>query len=335
MQLMVSDSHLAAYPFTSDATEHVRELGVAIPDLLRKHAYGRARARGKERVIQAIEGRIEKATEIRPEFELLSYPLARMIVSCVNDDYLIRRYALAEAKAVHESLKAESREFLTDMGREFGMRLDFSDRVFRLHFTDYVRYAHRMHDPGWKLVNRQLQSGWIRITEHEFRRLLQEAISDRIQHDLPLDVPSEICDWLADYISSVKESLGARKTEFEITGEVNPGAFPPCIAQAIAQLQQGVNLPHSARFAATSFLLNIGMSVDEVVGIFGGSPDFDESRTRYQVEHITGHEYTAPGCDTMRTYGNCVGANELCARISHPLNYYRIRKRAEKRSSGA
>ena len=324
---MIPDPHLTTYPFTSGATSYVRDLEIPIPDLLEKRAYARARRRGMDRVIQAIEGGIEGNTEIPPELELLSYPIARMIVSCIDDDYLIRRYALAEAKAVHESLGTEPRDFLIAMGQEFGMHPTPSDQRFEMYFAEYVRYANRMHDPVWKLVNRRLYHGSVMLTEREFRRLLQEAIRDHIQQDLPLAVPPEICDALSQHIADVRASLGARKTEFEIEGAVEPDAFPPCIAHAIAMLQAGANLPHSARFAATSFLLNIGMDVDGIIHIFGGSPDFDETRTRYQVEHISGSEYTAPGCDTMKTYGNCAGADELCARINHPLNYYRIRKK--------
>ncbi|MEA1944445.1 MAG: DNA primase regulatory subunit PriL [Euryarchaeota archaeon] len=327
---MIPDFSFAIYPFTSEATAYVRELEIPIPDLLSKRVYDRVRVRSMERVIQAVEGRIEKTvdTEIQAEIELLSYPIARMIISCINDSYLIRRYALAEAKAVYDSLKTEPQDFLIAMGAEFNMHVDVSDHVFRMHFTDYIRYAHRMHDPGWKLVNRRLHRGWVSLSQDKFTRLLQEAISDRIQHDLPLDIPSEICDALSRYISAVNESLGTRKTEFDIKGAVCTEAFPPCIVDMIARLQQGINLPHSARFAVTSFLLNIGMDVNGIVQMFGGSPDFDESRTRYQVEHIAGREYTAPGCDAMKTYGNCTGADDLCARIKHPLNYYRIKKTA-------
>lgn len=325
---MTPDPRLATYPFTSGATAYVGNLGIPIQTLLEKRAYARARARGMGRVIQAIDGRIESNTEIPTELELLSYPLARMIVSCIDDDYLIRRYALAEAKAVHESLKTEPQDFLIAMGQEFGMHPNQTDQGFGMHFTEYVRYATRMHDPKWKLVNRRLYHGSVLLSLREFVRLLQEAISDHIRHDLPLPVPPEICDELSRYIADVRESLGARKTEFEIEGDADPDAFPPCIVYAIAMLQAGTNLPHSARFAVTSFLLNIGMDVDGIIHLFGGAPDFDEARTRYQVEHIAGSEYTAPGCDTMKTYGNCTGADGLCARIQHPLNYYRIKRRA-------
>ena len=286
------------------------------------------RVENKNGKIYIYEGGIEKKvdTDIQTELEVLSYPIARMIVSCINDDYLIRRYALAEAKAVYESLKTEPPDILLTMGQEFGMHVDYSDKRFRIHFTDYVRYAHRMHDLKWKLVNRRLYRGRVPLSTREFTRLLQEAISDRIQHDLPLPTPSEICDALSKYVSEVRESLESRKDEFEIEGPVHPDSFPPCSRHAIAMLQGGINLPHSARFAVTSFLLNIGMDVDGIVRMFGGSPDFDETRTRYQVEHIAGREYTTPDCGTMKTYGNCFGADDLCGDVSHPLNYYRIEK---------
>ncbi|HIE31967.1 MAG TPA: DNA primase regulatory subunit PriL, partial [Methanosarcinales archaeon] len=94
MEDMMPDPSPATYPFTSGAAVYVRELGVDISDLLEKRVYNRARARGVERVTQAIEGKIERGvgTDMPAELEVLSYPIARMIVSCIGDDYLIRRY---------------------------------------------------------------------------------------------------------------------------------------------------------------------------------------------------------------------------------------------------
>ncbi|MCK4928368.1 MAG: DNA primase regulatory subunit PriL, partial [Methanosarcinales archaeon] len=97
-----------------------------------------------------------------------------------------------------------------------------------------------------------------------------------------------------------------------------------------ASAQGGVNLAHSARFALTSFLLNIELSADQIIQLFGVSPDFNEEMTRYQVEHIaggTGTSYKPPSCSTMITYGNCMGKDVLCREIGHPLNYYRKKKK--------
>jgi len=122
----------------------------------------------------------------------------------------------------------------------------------------------------------------------------------------------------------------------------DPRCFPPCITAILSNLRDGVNVPHSARFAVTAFLLNIGLTDAEIIEIYKNSPDFDEERTRYQVEHIAGDKgrvrYTAPSCDTMRTYGSCVkplqglrgrGAephsDETCEKITHPLSYYKLK----------
>ena len=122
--------------------------------------------------------------------------------------------------------------------------------------------------------------------------------------------------------------MSARKSEFstEVFKEVMPDCFPPCMVCALSNARTGVNLPHSMRFALTSFLLNVGMSAEGVIELFRASPDFDEERTKYQVMHIrgaTGTVYKSPSCATMATYGNCIGKETLCDRVSHPLGYYR------------
>jgi len=97
------------------------------------------------------------------------------------------------------------------------------------------------------------------------------------------------------------------------------------------QAQAGQNMPHAGRFALASFLSFIGMPVEEIIKLFCSSPDFDHSKTAYQVRHITGDglgkRYTPPECATMRTNGLCFEPDELCngRRVTHPLTYYRIR----------
>jgi DNA primase large subunit len=33
----------------------------------------------------------------------------------------------------------------------------------------------------------------------------------------------------------------------------------------------------------------------------------------------------------MRTFGLCIKSDGICARINHPLNYYRLKKKKEKK----
>lgn len=329
----MDDRDLALYPFISEASDYVGSLGFSLDGLITSRALDLARIRGKERVIQSLSGEIEKppltGSEEGPVLtELLSYPFARILVSCIDDSFLTRRYSLAEAVAAYKLLKTRDMDFLNEFGADFGVSAEPSDSDFIIHFTDYIRFASSMKDRKWKLVNRKLDRGNMRIAKDDFARLLQEAVRERIQVLLPIDVPLEISESCAPYLVEIEEILELRKNEFGAGGfeEVESELFPPCITRAISNVQAGVNLAHSMRFAMTSFLLAVGMSVDDIINLFNVSPDFDVGKTRYQIEHITGSSgttYAPPSCDTMKTYGNCYGVDDLlCQHIPHPLEYY-------------
>ena len=74
----------------------------------------------------------------------------------------------------------------------------------------------------------------------------------------------------------------------------------------------------------------MGMTYDQLISIFSQSPDFDEGKSRYQIQHITGdingtEGYTPPGCGTMKTDGIFSNPDNLCEKVKHPLSYYRIK----------
>lgn len=324
------------YPFTRVAADLVRASGYSLEALLEKPAFQPVRRRASERALGAIDSKGIPEGYTNSDIELLSYPLARIIVSCVGDELLIRRYALAEAKLARSRMQKDKGDLLP-LAEDLGLNPDSSGGVLRLHFAEYLRAAHRMKSTRWKLVNRDLCGGQVTVTKEELTRLMEEAARDRVQKGLPVEVAEEICSKLSDYIAEVKAELGkviaSQKSDL---GKATEEAFPPCIRTMLSQVTAGGNLAHSARFALTSFLLRINMSVDDVVGLFNTSPDFDEERTRYQVEHIAGSSgtrYKPPSCATMATYGNCPGEDDLCRRISHPLGYYEIRLKSMPKKS--
>ncbi len=310
--------------------------------------------RGKDRIIEAIrDGKVRKQVIIssaQAETELLSYPFARILVSCIGDERLVRRYALSEAKAAYEKLLEDSStdtDIMYEMSEEFGIRVDFlpgEREQVQVPFVDYLRFTANLRDKRWKLVNRGLEKGMVKLRKSEFIRIIQEAIYERIKKDLPLNVPADICKVLNGYTGDIKKELEEMRKKFGDAGfdfesgsgflVKDPSCFPPCISYILSNLKEGVNVPHSARFAVTAFLLNAGLTEDEIIEIYKNSPDFDAERTRYQVEHIAGGKggvrYTAPSCATMRTYGNCVGNDELCERVSHPLSYYKLKLKRKK-----
>jgi DNA primase large subunit len=138
-----------------------------------------------------------------------------------------------------------------------------------------------------------------------------------------LNVDDEIRNLIQPSLKNIEpvvleEKKKAGKIKFEKT---DISCFPPCMLKILEDLKSGVNVPHTARFAITSFLLNVGFDVEEIIAMFSSAPDFNEEMTRYQVEHIAGSkgtEYDCPACDTMRTYHNCV---KDC-KTYHPISFY-------------
>lgn len=328
------------YPFTEEAAERVRSCGYSLVGLLGKTSFKTVRGRAAERVSGAIAGSIAESsarTDAELLAELLSYPLARVMVSCLGDNILLRRYALAEAKLAYRRMQDE-KEGLAALAEDLGLHPQATGAAqgggscpWKIHFAEYVKAAHGMKSSKWKLVNRDLAGGYLTVTEEELKRLLEEAVRERVLRGLPLAVDGKICASLQEYLGPLQAELERLASRQRVDlGRVEEGAYPPCIRKMLADVARGVNLAHSARFALVSFLLQIGMSAEQVVSIFNTSPDFDLERTRYQVEHIagaSGTKYKPPACATMATYGNCPGEDDLCRRIRHPLSYYERRIR--------
>ncbi len=101
----------------------------------------------------------------------------------------------------------------------------------------------------------------------------------------------------------------------------------------LEMIRAGENVPHTGRFAIVAFLHTLGMDSETILSTFATSADFDESKSRYQIQHITGEisgtEYTPPECSTMKSYGICFDPDSLCDKewMGHPLKYYRLKGR--------
>lgn len=324
---------LARYPFLEEASAWITERGPSLEDLLFDRGWSSSRSRGVGRARAAVlEGQIGKdaaTTETEALGDVLSYAVARMLVSCVAHPYAVRRYALAESKRCYAFLQAETEELVAVVAARLGMRL----KGTRLHVVDYLRHAVTLRDVDWKLVNQPLSAGWVHLDKRRLARLAEEALRRRIERELPIEPSADVRKALgaeARELATLVETR-ARRLEAREIGAVDLTCLPPCMRNILAQLQAGVNAPHTARFAVTAFLHTIGMDSEAIMKLFATAPDFKESLTRYQVEHITGKSsgthYTPPSCGTMQTYGICPLEERdwrcLAPRMHHPLTYYR------------
>ncbi|MCS4541702.1 MAG: DNA primase large subunit PriL [Euryarchaeota archaeon] len=331
--------YLAKYPFTREASGYVAQLNINPVDLITERAYLNTRERGKARVFESLEFGLIQNKSSEHLTELLSYPFARIIVSLVNDRYLIRRYALAEAKRAYGFLINEDTNRLLEIAqRTFGLNVRLVEEnltlpfIFKMYFTDYLNLTENLRAIEWKLINRLLVKGHVLLRKREFARLISENLKRKTERELPLKLDRKLEAHYENIVQEVHRVLIERKPSMEVflPKKAEIQSSPPCMKSLLGAVQAGENVPHQGRFAITAFLLNIGMKIDEIIQLYSAFPDFDEKKTRYQLEHICGlhgsHiKYAPPSCSTLKTFNLCLDPDELCQRIKHPLTYYKLK----------
>ena len=277
------------------------------------------------------------------DLSLLSYPLAIAILAYIGNPILTRRFAVYEARRAGRFLRWEPEEKVVSIARgTFGwdirrVRLTIGKRTYTLaiHFTDYLSVSFP-REPHWKLVNRIMLEGYVLLQKHELARLIEERvrrnIMDKIENAKLDAVPKALEEASLEILCAVRSSGLTETFPSEKMSSYSPQGYPPCIAKLVEDATAGKNLSHTARFALATFLLNVGMSVDEVVDLFRRMPDFREEITRYQVEHLAGLrgskiKYSPPSCENMRSAGLCPEElkDALCNRVRHPLMYYYLK----------
>jgi DNA primase large subunit len=337
-------SDLAKYPFLKETARYLSPLDLQIEDLISPGMH-----QILDRAVERVTSSITDLT-IRPltdeqgkryiikdlQIEIISFPVAIMLVCATDNSLIKKRYALAEAKQATNELKFESKETILKVALDFGWKIALmppdSESAFEyvVYFCDFLQNASHLHEPKWKLVNSIISEGNVYLNKHDVVRLLQEEIKRRIEKRLKNaaldrypDEISEIAEKLKVYAA---EHIGQTETEFPKV--VVQEAFPPCINYLYDAASKNHHLPHMGRFALTSFLVNIGMSPESVTELFKSFSDYNERLTRYQVEHIAGErgsgtKYTCPQCSILQTHNVCKNRDDLCKRIYHPLKYYK------------
>jgi DNA primase large subunit len=304
----------AKYPFLSSATPLLRTYHITnLPQ--------EVRSRAVERVLEAIE-RGEKGVLPKldnPWVELLSFPLSRALVLYVDDDWLRRRWALAEAARVERLLYSESDELLLYVINDLGLKTKRTeDGKWVMHFSQYLHLARRLAvESRWKLVNRLVDRGLVTLTRPEVIRLVREWLYDSFTQTKPLPT-----NWHPEEAKVIKEALQRRAAK--TVAPAPSKEWAPCM---VALRNSVADASHFGLFALAAYMANKGYEVKEIVDVLRVRSDFDEKIARYQVEHIAGQrgshiKYRPPSCLTIKTHGLCIEDGKHCPyNIKNPLQY--------------
>jgi DNA primase large subunit len=345
--LALTRIELAKYPFVLDAAEEVKRLDLDVSNL-ENPSLKTIVDRAQNRIDEALKNSPPQVsyTPRKENIEIPSFPVAIILAAASNNDYIKRRYALAEARRAYELLQEEDKDRIIEVAKVFNWKIrspaqpiGYRRFDFALFFTDFLRNAEVFHEDEWKLVNRTLVKSEVYLSRHEAARLLQEEIRKRIEKRLSINVRSMLPEAILQRVDNLSLKYADRMEKARLTmfpKEVANEAFPPCIQIFYSSAKTGTHISHLGRFTLTSFLINVNMKPEEVVNLFRASADFNERMTRYQVEHIAGDrgsrtKYKSPTCDTLKTHALCPGPDELCKNIRSPLMYYARKTRTLKK----
>ncbi|PHQ40485.1 DNA primase [Halorubrum persicum] len=359
----------AKYPFFATAREAVADAAVSLPELVAADAPAVERAR--ERVERALmdgtvaseSGAFPAESEYDAQAELLSYPIARILVSLLDSDPAIEKYAAAEAAtaisriredlATDDELRSMSTPTigLDDVLAEF----DLADAVqpespkldaggggatatgggsgrdpehYWIAVGPYLRLTSPSWGTSWRLVNRALAGGEVRVAREELLDALEAAVEDRVREGLPFELAAGegIAAELESGVADLKRLLSER-TYAGPVDVVAPDLFPPCMRNLIEKAERGTALSPPESFALMAFLVGIGMTPDEVVA-FCGDTSLDAEGIRYQTEYLSddrGTQYPPPTCETLANYGICHNEADHMQVAADPLAYYEQR----------
>jgi DNA primase large subunit len=328
-----------------EAAEHVREVGLDINEL-ESDFFVPFLDRAEERVRNALldvsaYAKTQPRDEPRGnEIEIFSFPIAVMLVAATEDSFIKSRYSLAEAKRASELLRDEEKEKLLEVANNFNWDtrlvkdVSLQPYVFALRFPVFLKNATGFHDKNWKLVNHLLINGEVYLTEREVSRLLEEEVRKYIEGKLDTKIKS-LPPGIMARVTRLRQLAAEKREQIqleEMPKRVVMEAFPSCIKGIYDRVATGRPASHIGRFALTSFLLSIGMTVEDVFQFFRSVSDFNERMTRYQVEHIAGTRgsgttYTPPNCSTLRTHGICISPEPECRGAVNPLVCYKRKLR--------
>ncbi|MHA1409189.1 MAG: hypothetical protein ACTSQY_02510 [Candidatus Odinarchaeia archaeon] len=350
------------YPWSKIASEFVKQSDIKLNELTADSPevkYTISRLMYAIRFTSSITDELNKELTNSP-YAPYSFPICNIILSVIGDRMLIRRWGVFESKIANYNLENERPEIIEKLAKtsfnwnvkllsekekkdtlkKTGMNYDFT-----IVFTDFLTVNTSFHDLRWKICNQIVTEGKVLLTINNLARLISEKIKIKLSSRKTIKIRGD--ELTEDFLRSInelnnkweqmKKDIGVESVK--ISGPIVKEYFPPCISDQISKILTGENISHQGRFALTSFLLNIGMSEMEILDIFRNSPDCDEKKALYQIRHIKGtglekSRYTPPSCKTLKTYGLCVNMDNICRRVKHPLQYYKLRKKISRSKRG-
>jgi len=353
------------------AVEHNIDLDELLDGSWMEKARSRARIRLIDSIqskegVEVVGG--DLFTEEGRIIEAFSFYYARLVVCASEDERLIARWAQAEAARAeqilikdHKNLNLIARTYIANIKQvehknaplKSGMPTDYggamqqqrrsqSGPLWKIGLSDFIEICPKITGSRWRLPNCDVHQGWVTLYEEpqygssaKLSRLLRERIKAGVEAEALEkmgEITMDLAVRLAEPVGMVRNLMATKASEAISLVGADENDWPPCMRKAVAELSNGVNLNHFGRLFLASMAATLALPKEACVGFFRGAPDFSESTTSYQVDHVYQHGYTPSGCGKLKVNHNCPvlpGDDRLCDQpwLDHPLKYIRATQR--------
>jgi DNA primase large subunit len=295
------------YPFLKSEKDRLKTLDLKIEDIASNPLYTTA-------LDNAALDIIGKAKEPEDrDFAIVQFVLSKIFLSIIDNPAATEKYAEDKSEFFREKLEKESLTFLIKIAREdFGM-LMMTEDTLRIDFKDFLK-----HKPDFlKLSQMNLLRGYVQVTKNQLTWILKGAIKQQIIDSIPKG--TNFPESLARIANKVKgKAVEVRgKIQRPRISRLTTEALPPCIRDIISAMESG-KANHNAHFVLVTFLHGLGLDENAILEVFKRSPKFKENIALYQIRFSKERGYTAPACDSIKSYGLCTGE---CPK-NHPISNY-------------
>ena len=355
------------------------EHDIDLDELLDGEWMEKARSRARIRLIDSIESKDGVAvvggdifTEEGRIIEAFSFYYARLVVFASEDERLIARWAQAEATRAEQVLTKDSenleiiaKTFLSDIEKDVDLsqpkqlvntnnnrrlRQNQDGNLWKIGMPDFIEICPKITGSRWRLANAQISKGKITLFNEQqysssakLARLLRERIKHHIEQEAlqkMQNIDMELALRLAEPVGMVRNLMASKASEAINLVGAEESDWPPCMRKIIADLANGVNVNHFGRLFLASISAKLALPEESCIGFFRGAPDFSESTTTYQVNHVYNGEYTPASCGKLKVNHNCPvlpGDDRLCdiSWMDHPLKYIRATQRWKSKNQQA
>ncbi len=275
------------------------------------------------------------------EIEILTFLASLLILKSASIDIITKKFALFESmrferyliEDLKNSFKDEKKRLILLKIFKEVFKIDVYSEIvinefYKIKVIDYIHRSIVFHEEEWKLINRTVKNGYVYLNVNEIVRLFRNELSllifDKIKNMKLVTFPDRVLK-KSQNLKIYWDSINKRSKVFN---HVNKNSTtPPCIDHIYKVLNNGENLPHSARLLLATFLLFSEKNIEEIIEIFKKLPDYNEQITRYQLEHLSGKKgsskkYFVPSCEKIKIQNLCY-ETIVCKGIINPIQLLR------------